>query len=236
MDWRHRAICRDEDPELFFPIGNTGPALLQIEQAKAVCRRCPVDPGVPRLGARERPGRRRLGWTVRGRTPCTEAAQRAGPGPAGLIGRSSRAARRPLAHRQRPRSTDRLRAAAGELHRDHGARCRSAIGRGTATRSPPPSSAVTRRPHDLQAEPVARLGGEPGGQPDAVVVDARPTACLGARSADTSTWPRVVRRNACSTAFCTSSVSTRTSAVADLGGNLAERARRAAARPGRSSP
>ncbi|MCL2780458.1 MAG: WhiB family transcriptional regulator [Actinomycetia bacterium] len=42
MDWRHRAICRDEDPELFFPIGNTGPALLQIEQAKAVCHRCAV--------------------------------------------------------------------------------------------------------------------------------------------------------------------------------------------------
>jgi WhiB family redox-sensing transcriptional regulator len=42
MDWRHNAVCRDEDPELFFPIGNTGPALLQIEEAKAVCRRCPV--------------------------------------------------------------------------------------------------------------------------------------------------------------------------------------------------
>ena len=42
MDWRHRAACRDEDPELFFTIGNTGPALLQIEQAKAVCRRCEV--------------------------------------------------------------------------------------------------------------------------------------------------------------------------------------------------
>ena len=42
MDWRHEAACRDEDPELFFPIGNTGPALVQIEEAKAVCRVCPV--------------------------------------------------------------------------------------------------------------------------------------------------------------------------------------------------
>ncbi|MET9847890.1 WhiB family transcriptional regulator [Streptomyces ossamyceticus] len=39
---RPRAACVDEDPELFFPIGNTGPALLQIEEAKAVCRRCPL--------------------------------------------------------------------------------------------------------------------------------------------------------------------------------------------------
>jgi WhiB family redox-sensing transcriptional regulator len=42
MTWRNRAACLDEDPELFFPIGNTGPALLQIEEAKAVCRRCEV--------------------------------------------------------------------------------------------------------------------------------------------------------------------------------------------------
>lgn len=41
IDWRHRAACRDEDPELFFPVGNTGPALLQIEEAKFVCRMCP---------------------------------------------------------------------------------------------------------------------------------------------------------------------------------------------------
>lgn len=41
-DWRHAAICRDEDSELFFPIGKSGPAILQVEQAKAVCRRCPV--------------------------------------------------------------------------------------------------------------------------------------------------------------------------------------------------
>ncbi|MFD0261557.1 WhiB family transcriptional regulator [Kitasatospora indigofera] len=42
MDWRDRARCRDLDPELFFPLGNTGPALRQAEEAKAVCHRCPV--------------------------------------------------------------------------------------------------------------------------------------------------------------------------------------------------
>ena len=42
MDWRNDAACRDEDPELFFPIGTSGPALTQISQAKAVCRRCPA--------------------------------------------------------------------------------------------------------------------------------------------------------------------------------------------------
>ena len=42
MDWRHHAACREVDPELFFPIGNTGPALLQIDEAKQVCGRCAV--------------------------------------------------------------------------------------------------------------------------------------------------------------------------------------------------
>ena len=42
MTWRNRAACLDEDPELFFPIGNTGPALLQIKEAKLTCGRCKV--------------------------------------------------------------------------------------------------------------------------------------------------------------------------------------------------
>jgi WhiB family redox-sensing transcriptional regulator len=41
-DWRHDAACRDEDPELFFPVGTSGPAMSQLGQAKAVCSRCPV--------------------------------------------------------------------------------------------------------------------------------------------------------------------------------------------------
>jgi WhiB family redox-sensing transcriptional regulator len=40
--WRSEALCRDTDPELFFPIGTTGAALLQIEQARSVCRQCPA--------------------------------------------------------------------------------------------------------------------------------------------------------------------------------------------------
>ncbi len=39
-DWRDRASCRDTDPDLFFPIGTTGPALEQIAAAKAVCGCC----------------------------------------------------------------------------------------------------------------------------------------------------------------------------------------------------
>ena len=42
MDWRHRASRAREQPELFFPVGTSGPALAQTADAKAVCRRCPV--------------------------------------------------------------------------------------------------------------------------------------------------------------------------------------------------
>lgn len=40
--WRSNAICRDTDPDLFFPIGTTGFALMQIDRAKEVCEQCPV--------------------------------------------------------------------------------------------------------------------------------------------------------------------------------------------------
>ena len=40
--WRDRALCRETDPELFFPIGTTGHAVGTIEQAKSICSGCQV--------------------------------------------------------------------------------------------------------------------------------------------------------------------------------------------------
>ncbi|MFH8347512.1 WhiB family transcriptional regulator [Streptomyces sp. NPDC018045] len=42
MEWWEKAACLDEDPELFFPVGVTGPAAQQQADAKTVCRHCPV--------------------------------------------------------------------------------------------------------------------------------------------------------------------------------------------------
>ena len=37
---RDDIACRDADPDLFFPIGTTGTALRQIDEAKRICRVC----------------------------------------------------------------------------------------------------------------------------------------------------------------------------------------------------
>ncbi len=41
--WRVDSLCRDTDPDLFFPVGTTGQALVQTERAKEVCGECPVN-------------------------------------------------------------------------------------------------------------------------------------------------------------------------------------------------
>ncbi|MDY5133520.1 WhiB family transcriptional regulator [Actinotignum urinale] len=42
MDWRTRAECLSEDPELFFPVGSSAAAIKQTERAKSICRSCTV--------------------------------------------------------------------------------------------------------------------------------------------------------------------------------------------------
>jgi WhiB family redox-sensing transcriptional regulator len=40
--WRDRAACRGTNSELFFPVGDDGPARRQIAEAKRVCANCPA--------------------------------------------------------------------------------------------------------------------------------------------------------------------------------------------------
>ena len=40
--WRDQALCRNTDPELFFPVGTTGQALVTQDHARRVCDECDV--------------------------------------------------------------------------------------------------------------------------------------------------------------------------------------------------
>ena len=46
MDWRHRAACRDEDPELFFPVGTSVLLCLRLPRRR-LCHRCTVADCLP---------------------------------------------------------------------------------------------------------------------------------------------------------------------------------------------
>jgi WhiB family transcriptional regulator, redox-sensing transcriptional regulator len=41
-EWWTLAACQSADPDLFFPISGSGPAVGQVTRAKAVCAACPV--------------------------------------------------------------------------------------------------------------------------------------------------------------------------------------------------
>jgi WhiB family redox-sensing transcriptional regulator len=40
--WWSRAACATADPDLFFPMSHSGPAMRQVTRAKAVCARCDI--------------------------------------------------------------------------------------------------------------------------------------------------------------------------------------------------
>ena len=154
MDWRHEAACREVDPELFFPIGNSGPALLQIDEAKQVCRRCSVMDEC-------------LRWAI-------DSGQDAGVW-GGMSEDERRAlkrrtirlrARAHVINRPRVRRTARLHQPARDSSRPGGRRpprCRRP-GRGTI-RSRPPSSLTTSVRTICRPRPVVESRSKPSGRP-----------------------------------------------------------------------
>jgi WhiB family redox-sensing transcriptional regulator len=79
--WAQHAACRQPgtDPELFFPVSESGPAARQIAAAKAVCARCPAA------------------------AECRDWALRAGE-PAGIWGGTTPEERRALRRARQPRA------------------------------------------------------------------------------------------------------------------------------------
>ena len=43
MEWMNYAICREVDPGLFVPDGDSNDVTAKVKQAKAICANCPVD-------------------------------------------------------------------------------------------------------------------------------------------------------------------------------------------------
>ena len=76
MGWADHAACLREEPVLFFPIGNDGPALTQIEEAKAV-QPLPRDRRLPEIEHGKWHDSRSVGWPDRERASRTQTPHRA---------------------------------------------------------------------------------------------------------------------------------------------------------------
>ena len=83
-DWRHLASCRSTEPDLFFPIGTTGPAVDQIEAAKRVCRSCEAQEPCLDFALATNQESGRLGRHFRGGAPQAPRGL-AGGAPPGLL-------------------------------------------------------------------------------------------------------------------------------------------------------
>jgi hypothetical protein len=101
-DWRHRAACRDADPEIFFPVAESGPALDAAQaHALAYCARCPVRAEclafaldvLPYGIAGGMTAEQRRGLRHRDREGTADPSPRRRPDPAPLAGRSRRGER-----------------------------------------------------------------------------------------------------------------------------------------------
>ena len=235
MDWRDRAACLDEDPELFFPIGNTGPAILQIEEAKAVCRRCAVIDTCLKWAIESGQDAGVWGGTVRGRAPRAQAPQR--PRPPRRLTHAHQPSRDGLACHDSRAAGRRRRTA---RRRESAAAARRTATRGAARLRAAPTVIRPRRSCTSDCticvpspEPRRVEVRRAGPRPSSVIVTCS-SSSPGRRSRARPRRRPCRRRSArpCSTAFCTSSVRIIASAVASSARSRAERAPSRSARTG----
>jgi hypothetical protein len=75
VSWQRYGACLDRDPELFFPIGDAGQAVSQLDEAKSRLCRLPGALSLPGMGALGRNQLRSVGWNERNRTPGVETPE-----------------------------------------------------------------------------------------------------------------------------------------------------------------
>jgi WhiB family transcriptional regulator, redox-sensing transcriptional regulator len=63
--WQLRGSCRGVDPEMFFPVGTSGPSAARARAAKRICHDCPVIAQCLTWALRRGEDWGRVGWPQR---------------------------------------------------------------------------------------------------------------------------------------------------------------------------
>jgi len=161
-DWRHHAACRDVDPELFHPTGDSGAEHdRQVAAAKVVCGRCPVRAECLAWALDALP------YGVAGGLSETERRQERIRGRR-AHGRACRAPERPVS------GTQAEVAAAG----------RAAIRSGHAPRDVARAFGVSERTAQRWASSSGTRAGRPGGHRASLLISQQQDAQAGTRAAE----------------------------------------------------